>query len=167
MTMLMTVLMICALMGQQAADAGKLIEILGGETTRAQRDDASAELVKMGKDAIPILIESLQDKRGYDRRDIANRQNLPVTATQPKAVMATITVGEHCGKLLYDIITPRSSQYAGSFKVISEQILLVEDWNAWWKANQGKSLSDIHTELQPLVDEYWKLHGITQKVKTQ
>ena len=165
MTMVMTVLMVCALVGQQTADAGKMIEILGGETTRAQRDDASAELVKMGKDAIPILIESLEDKRAYDRRVIANRQNLPATASQPKAVIATITVGEHCGKLLYDIITPSSSQYAGNFKVISEQILLVEDWNEWWKANQSKSLSDIHTELQPLVDQYWKQHGITQKVK--
>ena len=42
----------------------------------------------------------------------------------------------------------------------------MDDWSVWWAANQGKSLADIHAELKPLVDEYWKRHGTTQNVKS-
>ena len=142
-----------------------LIDVLGSDVPLEQRREASRALVAAGKAAIPVLLRALDDARVYERRDIANRMNLPPHAPLPPPLIAEITVGEHCANLLYEIITPRhASPYAGNFKVYSEQVLRVEDWQAWWAAHEHKSLAEIHAELQPIVDAYWQQHGTTQTV---
>ena len=151
--------------GARVAELTALIEILGRNVPLAQKREASHALVAAGKTAIPVLISALGDARVYERRDIANRLNLPPHATSPPPLLAEITVGEHCVDLLYAIITPPyASSYAGNFKVYSEQLLRVEDWQAWWAVYAQKSLAEIHAELQPLVDAYWQQHGTTQTV---
>jgi hypothetical protein len=151
-----------------APELTALVVVLGSDTAIANKREASRKLVESGKVAIPLLIGALHDSRVYERRDIANRMNLPATSPPPAPVIATITVGQRCEDLLYQIVTPAySSPSAGNFKVYSEQILKIDDWGAWWAANQQKTLAEIHKDLQPLVDEYWKRHGTTQKVRIQ
>lgn len=155
--------LLAAYQGSEARNLKAYVDVLGSDAPMRSRQEAGDALVKAGKSAIPVLIASLHDTRVYETRDISNRMNLPPAAEPPKPLIAKITVGERCEKLLYQIITPpTTSSFAG--KVISEQILRVTDWNQWWAANQGKSLDAIHAELKPLVDQYWKQHGITQTV---
>jgi hypothetical protein len=160
-----TLIFAVGVVNQQTPNLSELIEILGSDTPMAKKREASGLLVAAGVDAIPVLIRALGDARVYEQRDIANRMNLPVTAKPPEPLMANISVGEHCEDLLYEIITPRhGSPYAGNFKVYSDQMLRVDDWEEWWAANEQKSLEQIRAELQPLVNEYWKQHGTTQTV---
>jgi len=147
-------------------DLTALVDILGSGVALAQKREASQQLVGAGKAAIPVLIGCLGDQRVYERRDIVNRTDLPGFKPPPKPRMANISVGSRCQDLLYEIVTPVGSPITANFKVFSEQKLQVDDWPVWWAANQGKSLADIHAELKPLVDEYWKRHGTTQNVKS-
>jgi len=150
---------------QNDSGLSRLVQVLGSDASSQEKQEASRALVKAGVEAIPVLIGALGDRRVYERRDIANRMNLPPNTPAPDPVMATITMGSHCEDLLYQIITPRhASSFAGNFKVFSEQVLLVDDWQKWWEANREKSLEQIHAELRPLVDEYWRQHGTTQSV---
>jgi hypothetical protein len=149
---------------KRPASAATLVDVLGSDAAPVRKQEASHELVTMGKEAIPVLVSALADARPYERRDIANRMNLPANAPLPAPVFATTTVGQRCRELLYEIITPQSSAPPGRFKVFSEQILQVDDWQAWWAANATKSLATIHAGLRPLVDKYWAEHGTTQKV---
>jgi hypothetical protein len=133
-------------------------------TPIAVKRDLGRQLTAAGKDAVPLLIASLQDERPYETRDIANRMNLP-NGQNPEPVFGTTTVGMRAADLLYVIITPAptsSSPYTG--KVISEQILSVTDWPRFWRAYRGLSLDQIHARLAPLVDRYWATHGTTQVV---
>ena len=165
-TFLATMMLGCLMACRQAPELDGLVDVLGSDVPLAKKQDASHELVAAGTAAIPVLIRALSDRRLYQRRDIANRMNLPVTAKPPEPLVAEISVGERCKELLYDIITPRHhSPFAGNFKVFSEQMLRVDDWEAWWAANERKSLAEIHRDLAPLVDEYWKQHGTTQTVE--
>ena len=147
-------------------DLTALVGILGSGVALAQKREASQQLVGAGKAAIPVLIGALHDPRVYERRDIVNRTDLPGFKPPPKPQIANISVGSRCQDLLYEIVTPVGSPITANFKVFSEQKLQVDDWPVWWAANQGKSLADIHAELKPLVDEYWKRHGTTQNVKS-
>jgi len=147
-------------------DLTALVDILGSGVALAQKREASQQLVGAGKAAIPVLIGCLGDQRVYERRDIVNRTDLPGFKPPPKPQIANISVGSRCQDLLYEIVTPVGSPITANFKVFSEQKLQVDDWRVWWAANQGKSLADIHAELKPLVDEYWKRHGTTQNVKS-
>jgi len=150
--------------GEHVPALTALIDVLGSNVPLAHKRAVSRALVAAEKAAIPVLIGALRDARVYERRDIANRMNLPPHTTLPPLI-AAITVGEHCADLLYEIITPRhASPYAGNFKVYSEQVLRVKDWQAWWAAHEHQSLAEIHAELQPLVDAYWQQHGTTQTV---
>jgi hypothetical protein len=148
-----------------AADLTRLIDVLGSDSSIGKKREASRALVTAGKPAIAPLIRRLGDQRVYERRDIANRMNLPVTAKQPEPVIVAMTVGERCKELLYEIITPRGgSNVVARGKVFSTQPLRVDDWERWWAANKGKSLAQIHVDLGPLVDRYWQQHGTTQIV---
>jgi hypothetical protein len=149
----------------QQQDVAALIDLLGRDVPIGRKRAASRALIERGTSAIPALIAALGDQRTFERRDIANRMNLPPNAAQPAPLVATITVGDQARDLLYEIITPaRGSRFGGSFKVFSEQKLQVDDWPRWWSANQRKSLAEIHAEMQPLIDAYWKEHGTTQRV---
>src|SRR3954468_19295398 len=147
-------------------DPAALVGILGSEVSLAQKREASQQLVRAGKAAIPVLIGYLRDPRVYERRDIVNRTNLPGFEPPPEPRIANISVDSRCLDLLYEIVTPVGSPISANFKGFIEQKLQVDDWRVWWAANQGKSLADIHAELKPLVDEYWKRHGTTQNVKS-
>ena len=146
--------------------ARALIDRLADRADAARQREAARELVASGVAAIPALIGALRDPRAYERRDVVNRTNLPGFLPEPKPRYATLTVGQRCEDLLYEIIVPPGSSPPTRFKVFSTQILKVDDWPAWWAANRAKSLVEIHEELTPLVDEYWRRHGTTQRVPT-
>ncbi len=154
-----------ATQGPETAPLASWIDLLGHQIPAAQKQEASRQLVAAGKTAIPFLIAALHDQRAYGQRDTVNRMNLPGFEPSPEPRMVTVTVGSRCLDLLYEIITPAGSASPANFKPFSQQKLQVDDWNAWWLANRHKTLAQIHTELTPLVDEYWKRHGTTQRVR--
>lgn len=137
---------------------------LGMNVYPENKEAAAADLVKAGTAAIPLLIAALDDERPYQRRDAANRMNLPASASPPPQWVTT-PVGARCAELLYRIITPVVDVPGDpKFKVFSEQILSVPDWRRFWAARRTKSLAQIHAELAPLVRAYWANHGTTQVV---
>jgi hypothetical protein len=126
------------------------------------------KIIMTGAKAIPLLIASLKDPRVYEKhRDVQNYYGLSPTQKMPEPIYADITVGEQCEDMLYEIITPRQyrSPYEKPIKAFSFQKLSVPDWEVWWRKNKGKSLEEIHHEMIPLVDRYWKEHGTTQMVR--
>jgi hypothetical protein len=138
-----------------------LIDKLGGE---GDRDALARQIVAAGVDAIPVLIWSLSDGRTYETRDIANRMNLP-NGAKVDPLMAKVTVGQRCEELLHRIVTPAvGSPPAGNFKVISTQVLKVDDWRAFWSKRSKKTLAELHAELLPLATKYWESKGTTQTV---
>jgi hypothetical protein len=147
-------------------DIGALLNRLADPKASAdQKEAAKKQIVSQGKDALPVLIAHLDDTRAFKREDIQNYYNLPPNHPTPPPVMAVVTVGEACEKMLYELITPPASpgiDFRG--KVFSESVLKVKDWKAWWERNKTKSLEQIRKELQPLVDRYWKEHGTEQTV---
>jgi hypothetical protein len=143
-------------------DLAAQLEKLGSEAPLTERREAADALRLAGRDAIPLLIASLDDARPFEVRDLTNRMNLPVGA-HPTPLLATLSVGSRCEDLLQDIITP-VVESGGNFKVFSEQVLQVPDWRAFWAKRHDRSLEQIHAELAPLVREYWKAHGTTQTV---
>lgn len=128
------------------------------------KNELGRQLVAAGKDAVPLLIASLQDERAYETRDVANRMNLP-NGVDPEPVIGTTSVGMRAASILDAIITPaptHDAPYRG--KVYSEQILSITDWSRFWRSCRDLSLDQIHTRLAPLVDRYWASHGMTQVV---
>ena len=138
------------------------LDKMGSDAPLSERREAADALRLAGRDAIALLIASLDDGRPFEVRDLTNRMNLPVGAN-PKPLLATLTVGSRCEDLLQDIVTP-AVEPGGNFKVFSEQVLRVPDWRAFWAKRHDRSLEQIHAELAPLVREYWKAHGTTQTV---
>jgi hypothetical protein len=131
-----------------------------------QKREIRKKIVAMGKEAIPTLISRLDDRRIYERdRDIQNYYALPPFGKKPVPIYTNITVGEICNEMLYEVITPKyQSPYSKPIKPSSFQMLSVRDWKAWWEKNKSKSLDQIHEELKPLVDRYWKEKGNMQGV---
>ncbi|MFO1078138.1 MAG: hypothetical protein U1E73_10500 [Planctomycetota bacterium] len=148
------------------ADRGLVaaLDELGSDAPAATKEAASRTLVAAGTAAIPLLIASLGDGRTFAVRDLVNRMNLPATAS-PAPMLAARTVGTHCEDLLYRIVTPPPTvaiDHRG--KVLSEQVLAIADWSAFWSKRRSWTLAAIHAELAPLVDEYWRRGGTTQRV---
>jgi hypothetical protein len=148
-------------------DAAALIDRLADpKASLEQKEAVKRQILDKGKDALPVLIDHLGDARVFKREDIQNYYNLPPHRPTPPPVMANVTVGQECERILYDLITPRPSPSVDLVKgkPFSLSILRVTDWEAWWKKNKGKSLQEIHKDLQPLVDRYWREHGTEQVV---
>lgn len=137
---------------------------LGLNVYPENKEAAANDLVKAGTAAIPLLIAALDDERPFEKRDAANRMNLP-PGQNPPPLWVTVPVGHRCADLLYRIITPAVDVPGNpNFKVYSEQILSVADWSRFWAARRSRSLAEIHAELAPLVRAYWDQHGTTQVV---
>lgn len=147
-------------------DIGALLDRLADpKATADQKEAAKKRILSQGKDALPVLIAHLDDTRPVRRRDFQNYYNLPPNHPTPPPVMANVSVGEESEKMLYDLITPPpSSSVDFRGKVFSESVLRVKDWKDWWEKNKAKDLPQIHKDLQPLVDKYWKEHGTEQIV---
>lgn len=131
-----------------------------------QKEAVKRQILDKGKDALPVLIDHLGDTRAFKREDIQNYYNLPPHLPTPPPLLATVTVGQECERILYEIITPKPSPSADRIKgkPFSFSVLRVTDWKAWWEKNKEKSLEGIHKDLQPLVDRYWREHGTEQVV---
>lgn len=102
----------------------------------ARKEKARQEIYAAGIDAFPVLIAHLDDER-VASRELLHRLILPVGYESPK----------------YRVLEPRGR---GMF--------LVEDWRAFWRARRGRTLADIHEELEPLVDRYYESGGEAQAI---
>ncbi|MGE3724661.1 MAG: hypothetical protein AB7I41_03865 [Candidatus Sericytochromatia bacterium] len=141
------------------------LRLLGLEkASLADKQQALARLYKAKKVAIPLLIGHLNDQRIYEKgQTLPPPLNAPAHATPAPQMAVDIPVSERVSELLYQIITPvYSSPHATRGKVYSNSVFLVKDWSRWWDKNQHKALAQIHAELKPKVDAYWKGKGQTQ-----
>lgn len=124
-----------------------------------ERRRAARELEACGKDAVPLLIDSLEDQRSFE--DIEPSIGAPAGAA-PRRVRRT--VGEECRRLLTRIVTaPYTSPHEP--KVVRKPrapFFEVRNWRAWWAINQDRSLADLHKEIQAAVDRYWLAGEQTQ-----
>lgn len=130
----------------------------------SDKEKALARLYQGGKSSIPLLIGHLRDVRLYEKgKELPPPLNAPAHATPAPKMAVDIPVSERVSELLYRIITPvYSSPHAIRGKVYSNSVFMVNDWPRWWDKNQHKALAQIHAELRPKVDAYWKGKGQTQ-----
>lgn len=135
------------------------------------------QIVANGRRAIEPLIGHLNDSREFERRKRLSNENLMINAPAnrhaPAAVYVEdrITIGDRCRLLLARIITPPGyrSPYESNAKPFElggqeHWYFQVADWPRWWQKNKQKSLSRIRSEMKPVIDNYWKSHGVEQKV---
>jgi hypothetical protein len=127
-----------------------------------------------GLDAVPVLIAHLEDERPVyweaKLRADGRAPEAPRPAAAPDPVAGTVAqpLGRTCENLLYAIITPRdyrSPFEAGAHPRRGGRIFRVTDWPDWWGRNHGRSLAEIHTSLQPVIDRYWQSCGEEQVVR--
>lgn len=159
-----------------AAGSRQLLRRLGDPgLPREAKEGAELGLVAAGKDAIPPLIEHLGDtKVCWTEKVLLNEgslMNRPPNAPPVKEEWAEekVTVGSRCEALLTRIVWPvgYESPFASNFKPISggSPPFRVEDWKVWWAKNKAKSLDQIHEELKPVLDAYWKSRGVQQVIR--
>jgi hypothetical protein len=153
----------------------KLLErLVDQNVTREDKQQVETELLKAGKDAIPVLIGHLKDDRPCWIEDsianLAELTNRPVgDKTEPKVVKRPVALAERCNDLLLWIITPAGyrSPFEHVFKPrsIGGGMFRVEDWKAWWQRHQGESLEQIRDGVKPAIDAYFKSNGEEQVVR--
>ncbi|MFO1054615.1 MAG: hypothetical protein U1F36_20525 [Planctomycetota bacterium] len=151
------------------AEVVALVERLSSSATSDEKEATGRALIASGVDAIPVLIAALDDGRAWETRDVANRMNLPNNNLPNNAkvepLIVTRKVGERCRELLHEVVTPApTAPPKGNLKLISPQVLLVDDWPGFWAKRRGKTLAQIHDELRPLVDAYFANRGAPQRV---
>lgn len=146
--------------------------------TADARHAIEEQIVANGRRAIEPLIGHLNDKREFERRKRLANENLMINAPAnrnapaPVYVEDRITIGDRCRLLLARIITPPGyrSPYESNAKPFElggqeHWYFHVVDWPRWWQENKQKSLSQIRSEMKPVIDSYWKSHGVEQKVE--
>jgi hypothetical protein len=123
---------------------------------REAKDKTEHEVVKLGKAAIPTLIQHLKDAR--------------VCWREPKQGKAeeAVTIGQRSDWLLRLIITPAyQSPHASNVKPAGGGAypFRVPDWRAWWDRHHFRSLDSIHRDMHKVIDAYWQSNGTEQVVK--
>lgn len=115
----------------------KLVDELGDpEVSMERKREAQTAIYGHGKDAFPVLIANLENGRVYEK-DLLYELITPVGYTSPDQ----------------RVFKPRGSMF------------VVEDWKEWWRAHRSESLDEIHERMKPLVDEYFRSGGDSQRVR--
>ncbi|MBK9384635.1 MAG: hypothetical protein IPN34_07430 [Planctomycetes bacterium] len=118
-----------------------------------------------GERSLPVLLAALGDERVHARRDAVNRQNAFVGNPPPAPQWIDVPVSTVIEDLLAAIAIPGPSRaFDHRGKVLSTQVLSIPSWPRFLARRRGRSLAEVHAELQPLVDRYWELGGVTQGV---
>ncbi|MCK5320400.1 PD40 domain-containing protein [Candidatus Parcubacteria bacterium] len=118
-----------------------LIQQMGDDNISQEIKNAIPEkLYDYGKEAIPYLIEALDDERVFD-----SCYEFPSGYLGQDCVI--LLVKHKCSSIINWIITPSPSlgyKYSYSYKV--------DDWQQWWNKNQDKSLN----EIRKMVRNYYR-----------
>lgn len=143
------------------------IEELALSVPLERRRAAREELRAAGERALPALLAALGDERVHARRDAVNRQNAFVGEAPPPPQWIEVRVSAVIEDLLAAIAIPAPSRaFDHRGKVLSTQVLSIPSWPRFFAARCGRSLAAVHAELQPLVDRYWELGGVPQRVES-
>lgn len=125
----------------------------------AERLRAANDLEALGRDAIPLLIEGLEDQRSFE----ALGQDIGAPAgAAPKSVRRT--VGQECRRMLARILTPAYSSPHEPKLVRKPRgpFFEVHNWRAWWCLNRDRSLAELRQDVLAAVDRYWLAGEQTQ-----
>ena len=120
---------------EPSPNAPLLVSMMGDHRlTQDQRNAAAGSLLKLGKEAMPTLVNSLRDNRIY----------FPNYAT-PSGVNGPsftidVTVGMECNYILTDIISNGESTKVFGFRY------RVFNWPDWWRKHQNMSQADFQKE---------------------
>jgi hypothetical protein len=160
---------------------GKLEEMIFSLTEKKIDKEAKRkieeEIIGYGKEAIPILIELVNDHTlCWKNRELINQgelMNRPINAPPVLEMWMDepVTLGNRADWMLLRIITPPGyiSPFASNMKPFSAgsnaYLFRVKDWKAWWEKNKGKGIEKIREEMKPVIDAYWKEHGVEQVVR--
>jgi hypothetical protein len=159
-----------------AAGARQLLSRLTDpKVARSAKVAAESGLVGAGLVAVPLLLGSLADPRECWRdRVLVNRAELENRAPTAPTVEARfaeekITLAMRCDAMLTRLVTPPrydSPSRAGRKPFsLDAAPFRVESWRAFFARRKGKTLSQIHEEMKPVLDAYWKSGGVPQKVR--
>lgn len=145
------------------------------QTSPEERADIEEDLAAAGLQSVPILIAHLKDGRACGKRKVLLNEgeltNRPANAppVAERWGQEVDSVGDRCEEILLRIVTPveYQSPYAAHFKAFSAvpHPFRVADWDRWWKRSAGQSLAEIRRGFQPVIDAYWKSHGVQQVVR--
>lgn len=125
----------------------------------AQRLRAANDLEALGRDAIPLLIEGLEDQRSFEA--LGQDIGAPADAA-PRSVRRT--VGQECRRMLARILTPAYSSPHEPKPVRKPRgpFFEVHNWRAWWGLNRHRSLDQLRQDVRAAVDRYWLAREKTQ-----
>jgi hypothetical protein len=141
----------------------KIQELKDPARSDSEKREISLKIQAAGKLAIPPLIGCVEDPTPIAKIPMAGGEcinrpgSLPIPP-QCENPLRTLTLGERCEQLLYDILTPRYvSPYETRVpaKPISSGPFVVKNWGKWWKKYQNRSLEQIHQEARRKIDEFW------------
>jgi len=122
---------------EPAQNAAQLVSMMGdGRLTQDQRSAAAGALLKLGKEAMPTLVDSLHDNRIY-----FPNYATPSGANGPSFTV-DVTVGLECDYILTDIISNGASNKVFGFRY------RVFNWPDWWRKHQNMTQADFQKEAK-------------------
>ena len=117
--------------------AAQLVSMMGDpRLTQDQRNAAAGSLIKLGKEAMPTLVNSLHDNRIY----IPNY--VTPSGTNGPSVTVDLTVGLECDYILTNIVSNGVSTKAMGFRY------KVFNWPDWWRKHQNMTQADFQKEAK-------------------
>ena len=154
---------------RQAMEA--LIEALANPKT--SEDDLvhiGQSIREHGVNAIPVLIEHLDDKRSAGQRpqerllrecpklSLYEKRSLPMPRRCAEALLSYTqwSLGAYAEDFLYQILLDNYYPRRVSDTNVLRQPVIVTNWPRWWRARLGKDLAALQAEARKLIDEYWR-----------
>ena len=115
----------------------RLVSMMGDHhLTQDERSAAAGSLIKLGKDAMPALIDSLRDNRiYYPNYETSSGVNGP-------SVSVDVTVGMECDYILTNIVSNGASGHPMGFRY------KVWNWPDWWRKHKDMTQADIQKEAK-------------------
>jgi hypothetical protein len=122
---------------ESSPQAASLVSMMGDpRLTQDQRDAAAGSLLKLGKEAMPTLINSLHDNRIYCPNYAAP------SGTNGPSFTVDLTVGLECDHILAAIVSNGASTKMFGFRY------KVFNWPDWWKKHQNMTQADFQKEAK-------------------
>jgi hypothetical protein len=120
---------------ESSPNAAALVSMMGdSRLTQDQRDAAAGSLLKLGKEAMPTLINSLHDSRIY-----CSNYATP-SGTNGPSFTVDLTVGLECDYILTDIVSNGASTKLFGFRY------KIFNWPNWWKTHRQMNQTDFQKE---------------------
>jgi hypothetical protein len=120
---------------EPSPNAAQLVSVMGDyRLTQDERNAAAGSLLKLGKEAMPALINSLHDNRIYFPNYVT-----PSAANGP-SFNVDLTVGLECDYILTDIVSNSASTKAFGFRY------KIFNWPDWWRKHQNMTQGDFQKE---------------------